>query len=147
MSEHKSSRSRKPLVIGVTLGCVLIALCAAGVAYALHYSARALPNVSVAGQSVSGMTRDEIAQMVDQRAKAMQVNVVVEGHSTPLTLSDRTRSHPRWELRLLTLLFVQPRIKSPLFQPSLRLGVAFPMTPFAIPWTRPRGCSAGEKCS
>ena len=88
MSEHKSSRSRKPLVIGVTLGCVLIALCAAGVAYALHYSARALPNVSVAGQSVSGMTRDEIAQMVDQRAKAMQVNVVVEGHSTPLTLSD-----------------------------------------------------------
>ena len=88
MSEHKSSRSRKPLVIGVTLGCVLIALCAAGLAYALHYSARALPNVSVAGQSVSGMTRDEIAQMVDQRAKAMQVNVVVEGHSTPLTLSD-----------------------------------------------------------
>lgn len=88
MSEHKSSRSRKPLVIGVTLGCILIALCAAGVAYALHYSTRALPNVSVAGQPVSGMTRDEIAQMVDQRAKTMQVNVVVEGHSTPLTLSD-----------------------------------------------------------
>ena len=72
MSEYKSLRSRKPLVIAGMLGCLLIALCAAGVAYALHYSTRALPNVSVAGQSVSGMTRDEIAQMVDQRAKAMR---------------------------------------------------------------------------
>ena len=88
MTEHTSSRSRKPLILGVSLGFFFVALIAVAVAYAVHYSARALPNVTVAGQSVSGMTRDEIVSMVDERAAGMKVNLKVEGHSTELALAD-----------------------------------------------------------
>ena len=50
MTEHTSSRSRKPLILGVSLGFFFVALIAVAVAYAVHYSARALPNVTVAGR-------------------------------------------------------------------------------------------------
>ena len=84
MTEHTSSRSRKPLILGVSLGFFFVALIAVAVAYAVHYSARALPNVTVAGQSVSGMTRDEIVSMVDERAAGMKVTSRLKG--TPLNL-------------------------------------------------------------
>lgn len=88
MSEKTVLRSRKPLIIGVTLGVFFTALVTAAAVYALHYSSRALPHVTVAGQSVSGMTRDQIATTVDERAQAMKVNLTVDGHTHQLTLSD-----------------------------------------------------------
>ena len=36
MTEHTSSRSRKPLILGVSLGFFFVALIAVAVAYAVH---------------------------------------------------------------------------------------------------------------
>ncbi len=54
---------------------------AAGAAYAAHYQERALPGSTVAGTSVAGMTRDEAAAAL--RERAADVTIMVKAVGTP----------------------------------------------------------------
>jgi lipoprotein-anchoring transpeptidase ErfK/SrfK len=78
-------RSKALLAAAVAVPMVLGG---AGTAYAAHYQDRALPGSSVAGVSVSGMTRDEVAAEVRERADAVTVTVDVEGAQRGEHLAD-----------------------------------------------------------
>lgn len=81
---------RKRIVVrtGITLGVVLVAMVAAGVWYAVHYTDRALPRTSVASQSVTGMTRAEVSDAVAQMVSATTVNIDGEAGAHSASLSD-----------------------------------------------------------
>ncbi len=68
---------------------VPLALGAAGTAYGAYYRDRALPGSSVAGIDVAGMTRDQVAAALRQKADAVVVDV---------RLPDATRSVPLRDL-------------------------------------------------
>ena len=53
--------------IGSAITVVLIAV-GATAAYAVSYADRALPGISIAHQSITGMTREEAVASVEQRA-------------------------------------------------------------------------------
>ena len=57
-------------------------------AYALHFSDRALPGATVAGQSVTGMTQSEIVQSINERADETRVNVTLGTKNSVATLED-----------------------------------------------------------
>mgnify|MGYP002737181035 CR=1 FL=1 len=57
-------------------------------AYALHFSDRALPGATVAGQSVTGMTQSEIVQNINERADETRVNVTLGTKNSVATLED-----------------------------------------------------------
>ncbi len=78
-------RSKALLAAAVAVPMVLGG---AGTAYAAHYQDRALPGSSVAGVSVSGMTRDEVAAQVRDRADAVTVTVDAEGDQRTEHLAD-----------------------------------------------------------
>lgn len=59
-----------------------------GTAYAAHFQDHALPGSSVAGISVVGMTRAEVAEAVRQRAADVTVEVQVGGRSTTADLAE-----------------------------------------------------------
>jgi lipoprotein-anchoring transpeptidase ErfK/SrfK len=66
--------SRRKVLLGAAVA-VPLALTGVGTAYASHYSDRALPGSAVGGTSVAGLTRDEVAASVRQRADALTVTV------------------------------------------------------------------------
>ncbi len=81
--------NRRGKVLLVTLAVALpMVLGGAGTAYAAHYQDRALPGSSVAGDSVAGMTRDEVAAAVRQRADAVEVTVDAGGVTRTSHLAD-----------------------------------------------------------
>jgi len=67
-------RARTKVLIGVAVA-VPVALGGAGTAYATHYQDRALPGSTLAGVPVAGLTRDEVAAVVAQRAAALTVTL------------------------------------------------------------------------
>lgn len=69
-----TTKPRRHLLVIVIL-TMLVALGVAGAAYASHYSDRALPRTTVGGIPVSGMTRDEVAEVVRQRFADVSVTV------------------------------------------------------------------------
>ena len=69
------------------LGALLVAVIGVG-AYAAYFADRALPRTTVAGQSVSGQNRDEIAQGLQERASHASINVTVDGTLTSATLEE-----------------------------------------------------------
>lgn len=72
MSIPVKARSHHLLVAAVML---LVVLGGVGVAYAMYFSDRALPRTTVGGLSVSGMTRDEVAEVVAERFADVSVTV------------------------------------------------------------------------
>jgi lipoprotein-anchoring transpeptidase ErfK/SrfK len=60
----------------------------AGTAYAAHYQDRALPGSAVAGASVAGLTRDEVAAVVRERADAVTVTLTSAGERRTEHLAD-----------------------------------------------------------
>ena len=65
-------RTKALLTGGAAVAMVLVG---AGTAYATHFQDRALPGSTVAGVSVSGMSRDEVAAAVQQRAGDVTVTL------------------------------------------------------------------------
>ncbi|WP_022868549.1 L,D-transpeptidase family protein [Schaalia vaccimaxillae] len=76
------------LWIGGAAAVVTLGLVGGGTAYALHYDDVALPRTSVAGESVSGLTRAEVEAQIAQRAKDTLVTVDVAGVDTQFSLTD-----------------------------------------------------------
>ena len=68
----------------VLAAAVALVVGGAGTAYAARYQDRALPGTTVAGASVSGMTRAELAEEV--RERAAQVTVTLRAGETTRTL-------------------------------------------------------------
>jgi lipoprotein-anchoring transpeptidase ErfK/SrfK len=79
LSVTMKMRSHRLVIVTVTLLAVL-GVC--GTAYAMYFSDRALPRTMVGGIPVSGMTRDEVAEVVRERFADVSV-VVQSGISAP----------------------------------------------------------------
>lgn len=84
----KNAKSRRrPVLLGVIAGLVL----AGGIgtaAYASYFNDRALPGVSVLGESVTGRDRAELATSLQQRADDVTVAVTVDGKTTSYGLDE-----------------------------------------------------------
>ncbi len=80
-----NTRGKALLAIAVA---VLMVLGGAGTAYAAHYQDRALPGSSVAGVSVTGMSRDEVVAVVQQRADDVSVTIEADGQERTAGLAD-----------------------------------------------------------
>lgn len=72
-------------VLLVSIGAVLAAIVAVLVTTMFHYANHALPGASVAGQSVGGMTREQVAQVVTDQFSGDVVEV--SGDVTPTQVS------------------------------------------------------------
>lgn len=83
-SQHDS---RMKWAIGSALA-VLLVVFGAATAYALSFADRALPGVSIAGRSITGMTRDEAIALVQARAEATGLSFDVDGTETRASLAD-----------------------------------------------------------
>ncbi len=57
-------------------------------AYAAHFSSHALPGVSIAGQSITGQSREQAAQILADRVDAVRVAVTIDRATTELSLAD-----------------------------------------------------------
>ncbi|MDN6795205.1 MAG: L,D-transpeptidase/peptidoglycan binding protein [Propionibacterium sp.] len=86
MASNRVSSKMKWLLGGVLAFVLLVGGASAG--YAAHFAQRGLPGVSVAGTSVTGQTRDEVAQAVSARAGELTVTVNVDGEPTTAKLAD-----------------------------------------------------------
>ncbi len=67
-------RARTKVLITAAVAVPLV-LAGAGTAYATHYQDRALPGSTLAGVPVAGMTRDEVAAAVQQRADQVTITL------------------------------------------------------------------------
>ncbi len=73
--------------IGSTVAVVAVAA-GATAAYAVSYQDKALPGVSIAGESITGMTREEALASVTERADAVTVDFLIGGRTITSTLAD-----------------------------------------------------------
>lgn len=79
--------ARRKLVVSAAVA-VPLALGGAGTAYAAHYQDRALPGSVLAGTSVAGLTRAEVAEALRQRADAVTVEVTAGDTTTTYSAAD-----------------------------------------------------------
>ncbi|MDO4791732.1 MAG: peptidoglycan binding domain-containing protein [Buchananella hordeovulneris] len=79
--------AKKKWIIGSLAGVTLLAAGAA-TGYAVYYGERALPNTSVAGQSVAGMDRGEIMALVERLSAQTVVTTTVGGDTKTATLAE-----------------------------------------------------------
>lgn len=79
--------SKVKWAIGSILAVVVL-VAGATTAYALSYRDRALPGVSVAGQSVTGLTREDVISSVKERAEAVTVDFSISGKTVSTSLAD-----------------------------------------------------------
>ena len=77
-------KTRSKLLLTAAVAIPLV-LGGAGTAYATHFQDRALPGNTVSGTSVSGLTRDEVAAAV--RDRAADVTVTIDTGDTTRTAS------------------------------------------------------------
>ena len=75
------------LMIAAPVAALLVLGGGAG-AYAAHYQDRALPGSEVAGVSVSGLTRAEVASAIRQRAQQVEVTIAAGDGSRKAKLAD-----------------------------------------------------------
>ncbi|MDO5728473.1 MAG: L,D-transpeptidase family protein [Actinomycetaceae bacterium] len=88
-SQSQPARKKRILVrVGIALGIILVAVVATGTWYVLHYADRALPRTSVASESVSGLTRAEVEDVVAEKIAATTVNIDGEAGAHTASLSD-----------------------------------------------------------
>ena len=67
-------RARTKVLITAAVAVPLV-LAGAGTAYATHFQDRALPGSTLAGVSVAGLTRDQVAAIVQERAADLTVTL------------------------------------------------------------------------
>lgn len=84
---NKVARRRRLVVIGVISG-VVACLGLATASYGAYFSDRALPGVSVLGESVTGKTAQEIATMITERSSQVAIDVTVDGRTTAYGLGE-----------------------------------------------------------
>ena len=80
------NRSKAKWFIGAGLG-LLLALTGATAAYSVYFDDHALPRVTVAGESVLGMTEDKLIDYIEARAKNTAVRLNYGDQSTLVPLS------------------------------------------------------------
>lgn len=74
LTEHEPRR--RVLWVALAAGVLaLLGLVGGGYAYASHYSDRALPGTTVGGQDVSSMTRQEIINLITNKAQEVKVTI------------------------------------------------------------------------
>lgn len=78
---------RKKVLLGGVAGLAVV-LGGAGTAYAAHFQDRALPGSTVAGQSVAGLSRDEVAAAVGERADDVEVTLEAGEATRTASLND-----------------------------------------------------------
>ncbi|MBD3784213.1 MAG: L,D-transpeptidase/peptidoglycan binding protein [Micrococcales bacterium] len=79
--------SRRRLALTAAVAVPLV-LGGAGTAYATHYQDKALPGSAVGGVPVAGMTRDEVAETVRERAAAVTVTLTNGGSTRTAHLAE-----------------------------------------------------------
>ena len=77
-----SGSRRWPLWTASACLLVLVGLGAGGYAYAAHYADTAVPGTTIVGQDVSGMTREQIAELVSSRAQSTSVSITGDVQAT-----------------------------------------------------------------
>ena len=80
-------RARTKVLITAAVAVPLV-LAGAGTAYATHYQDRALPGSALGGVSVAGMTRDEVTELVRQRAADVTVTLDTGTSTRTVHLAD-----------------------------------------------------------
>ena len=82
------SRWRRPVLLAS--GLVIIALAAVGAWVAQVHAQRdtVLGGVTVAGHEVGGMSRDQVVDLLSDKALAVTLTVVSEGHTTSVSLAE-----------------------------------------------------------
>lgn len=71
-------KSRKGIIIGASIGLIaVLGLGGSATAYSMHYADKALPRTVIAGQSVSGMNRDQITAVLSERTDHLQFEFAV----------------------------------------------------------------------
>lgn len=88
MSPMITRISTKMKVAIASVAALVVVLVGATAAYALSYADRALPGVAVAGESVTGMSRDEVVSLIERRAAATKVTFDINGTATETSLAD-----------------------------------------------------------
>jgi lipoprotein-anchoring transpeptidase ErfK/SrfK len=78
---------RNKVLFGGVLGLAVV-LGGAGTAYAAHFQDRALPGSTLAGEAVAGMSRDEVAAAVRERAAAVEVTLEAGEGTRTATLAE-----------------------------------------------------------
>ena len=78
---------RKKVLLGGVAGLAVV-LGGAGTAYAAHFQDRALPGSTVAGRSVAGLSRDEVAAAVRERADDVEVTLEAGEATRTASLAD-----------------------------------------------------------
>lgn len=78
---------RKKVLLGGVVGFAVV-LGGAGTAYAAHFQDRALPGSTLAGVPVAGMSRDEVATAVRERAAEVEVTLEAGEGTRTATLAD-----------------------------------------------------------
>lgn len=86
MAISSSLSTAKIAAIGA--GAVLLVVAGASTAYALHYGDRALPNTTLAGHNVSGMTHDEVVALIADLEQSLAITATVGTDTTVLPLTD-----------------------------------------------------------
>lgn len=85
VSKNKSKAKR--ITLWATLAVVLL-LVLSVVAYCFYFSGKGLPRTSVAGFSITGKSRPDVAKEMTQRLNDTKVNVEVNGEQNSYALSD-----------------------------------------------------------
>ncbi|MDO5033964.1 MAG: L,D-transpeptidase family protein [Actinomycetaceae bacterium] len=80
------SRTWKWIVAAVA--ALVVALGGSTIAYASYFDGRAVPGTTVAGESVSGMTADEISESVSKRVADFTAKMSVDGTEREASLAD-----------------------------------------------------------
>lgn len=74
-------RSRKGLIIASSVAGALLALAAASIAgYSYYYADKALPGTSIAGHDISGMTQEQVAELLNTQTQKTVLSFQVAGH-------------------------------------------------------------------
>ena len=78
----------RPKIVAASIGVVLVAILAVLGGISLYYSSHALPGATVAGQSVSGMTREQVAEHINQQVSGDVVQLEGQVDPVDVTLAD-----------------------------------------------------------
>ena len=81
------------LKLSVLLGITVVALIALGVS-GWFYSAHALPRTSLAGQSISSLSQQQVEDQLRQRVDSAKVTLTVAEQTREASLSDLGISQP-----------------------------------------------------
>ena len=98
--ESRAARSRKPLIVGLLSGVLLVAL--GGAAYAAYrfdrsMEGRLLPGIRIAGVDVSGMTREEAVSAVRESTDLdLDRKISVRVHGERFTVTARELGRRAW---------------------------------------------------